>query len=270
MSRPPQLRLNAGAPVLVVMARPLVRGAVKTRLAETIGDDEALALYTDLLRGTLTQAERLEDIALVLAETGEGASVHTHLDRRATGATAPSPDILAGRPGTWQRLAQSGETLGERLANVFSDAFAAGAGSVVAVDSDSPAIPLEYLEGAFAAAGDTAAAGTVATDGAAPAPPDGTPGRLVVGPAADGGYYLIGLGRDSWRRSGDDIRGLLASSPMSTASLLAYTERAARALRAPHRPPPSLGRRRRAGRPRLTRASRRERPATRRASRAAA
>jgi glycosyltransferase A (GT-A) superfamily protein (DUF2064 family) len=48
-----------GRRVLAVMAKPLVRGAVKTRLAAQLGDDEALAIYRRLLLDTLTQAESL-------------------------------------------------------------------------------------------------------------------------------------------------------------------------------------------------------------------
>ncbi len=54
-------------------------------------------------------------------------------------------------------------------------------------------------------------------------------GRLVLGPAADGGYYLIGAARETWARRRAAITGLLAASPMSTASLLSYTLRAAKA-----------------------------------------
>ena len=54
-------RLQQGARVLAVMAKPLVRGAVKTRLAAQIGDDEALAVYERLLLGTLAQAELLTE-----------------------------------------------------------------------------------------------------------------------------------------------------------------------------------------------------------------
>jgi len=54
---------------IVVMARPLVRGAVKTRLARALGDDGAVAVYERLLRGTLESAERVSGAALVLAET---------------------------------------------------------------------------------------------------------------------------------------------------------------------------------------------------------
>jgi radical SAM protein with 4Fe4S-binding SPASM domain len=223
----PELLIDAGARVLVVMARPLVTGAVKTRLAATIGADAALELYARLLGGTLDQAESLDDVTLVLAESDPDAAV------TATGAPetpqTPRDDALAGRARDWRRMAQRGETLGERLATVFGDAFAAGAGVIVALDSDSPRIPPEYLGRAFAELG---AAGTVVGDPLAdddPAARSKTHARVVAGPAADGGYYLIGTDRATWEGHGDDIRGLLTSSPMSTASLLAYTQRAARA-----------------------------------------
>jgi rSAM/selenodomain-associated transferase 1 len=192
--------------VLAVMAKPLVRGTVKTRLAAQLGDDEALAVYERLLLGTLTQAERLPDTELVLAE---GGGV---MGRAAGSAQDPPLDPIAGRTARWHRLAQRSDKLGARLAGVFADLFAGGAAFVVAVNSDSPAIPITYLEQAFARLAAAAA-----------------PGRIVIGPAADGGYYLIGLDAATWRAHEDTLTALLTSSPMSTASLLTYTLRAARA-----------------------------------------
>jgi len=213
------LAIPAGGRLLVVMAKPLVRGAVKTRLAQELGADEALAVYAGLLRGTLRQAELLDDVTLVLAEAGPahvagaagGAACRAGAEAGAgDGDSVAAADPLAGRDGRWLRLAQRGATLGERLAGVFEDVFAAGADAVVVVNSDSPPIPLEYLEQAL---------GRLA------------PGArsLVLGPAADGGYYLIGASRETWARRRDAITGLLAASPMSTASLLSYTLRAAKA-----------------------------------------
>ena len=179
---------------IVVMARPLVRGAVKTRLARALGEDGALAVYERLLRGTLASAERAPDAALVLAETplaGEAAAV----------------DALVGRD-RWSRLEQQGGGLGERLAGVFADLFAAGAGAVVVVGSDSPALPSEYLEQAFA---------------------DLANGQIVLGPAADGGYYLIAACRETWDTAADSLTKLLTSSPMSSTRLLDHTLHAAQA-----------------------------------------
>ena len=195
--------------IIAVMARPLVRGAVKTRLARALGDDGALAVYERLLRATLDSAERVPDAALVLAGTPAGA--------RPTGEAAPAPagadrtaplDPLAGRDARWSRLQQRGEGLGERLAGVFADLFAAGAGAVVIVSSDSPALPSEYLEQAFA---------ELAT------------ARVVLGPAADGGYYLVGIGRDTWSAGAAALTELLTASPMSSPRLLEHTLRTAQA-----------------------------------------
>ena len=209
-------RLQQGSRALAVMARPLVRGRVKTRLAAQLGDDEALAVYERLLLGTLAQAELLQGTDLVLAEGsadggGVGRAARPVHDAPPDLAGPPS-DPLARRSARWRHLAQRGDTLGARLAGVFTDLFADGAALVVAVNSDSPAIPVAYLEQAFAHLA------------AAP-----SPGRIVLGPAADGGYYLIGLDAATWKAHGDAFTALLTSSPMSTASLLTYTLRAAQA-----------------------------------------
>jgi radical SAM protein with 4Fe4S-binding SPASM domain len=209
-------KTRQGSRVLAVMAKPLVRGTVKTRLAATLGDDEALAIYERLLLGTLAQGELLRGADLVLAEASAGGGEVGRAAGPATDPPAdpegPPPHPHAGRSDRWRRIAQRGDTLGARLAGVFTDLFANGAAYVIAVNSDSPAIPVTYLEQAF--------------ERLATATPRG---RLVLGPAADGGYYLIGIDAVTWNVCGDALTNLLTSSPMSTASLLAYTLRAAQA-----------------------------------------
>jgi uncharacterized protein len=218
-----------GRRTLVVMAKPLLSGAVKTRLALELGPDEALAVYAGLLEGTLRQTERLRDATLVLALADEAGG-----ERAAGYESAVPEDPLAGRDG-WLRIGQRGATLGERLAGVFEDLFAAGAGTVAIVNSDSPPIPLEYLRQAFSALeGDREDVGG-GQDRSRAGRKDAAGGRrkdadhLTLGPAADGGYYLIGAARATWARRREAITGLLADSPMSTASLLSYTLRAAKA-----------------------------------------
>ena len=184
-----------GARVVAVMARPLVRGAVKTRLAQALGDDGALAVYERLLRGTLDSAERVPGAEFVLAEAP-------------VAAPPIAVDPLAGRDGSWSRLPQRGDGLGQRLANVFADLFGAGAEAVAVVGSDSPALPAEYLARAFDHL---------------------SPGRLTLGPAADGGYYLIAVGRETWTAAADALTAMLAASPMSSPGLLEHTLRAAQA-----------------------------------------
>ena len=175
-----------------------------------------MAVYERLLLSTLAQAELVPHTELVLAEPtvsdGEAGRAAGPAHGAPPDPAGPPPDPLAGRPARWQRLAQSGDTLGVRLAGVFADLFAAGAALVVAVNSDSPAIPVAYLEQAFAR-----------LEAAS------SPGRLVLGPAADGGYYLIGIDAATWEAHREAFTDLLVASPMSTASLLTSTLRAAQA-----------------------------------------
>ena len=53
---------------------------------------------------------------------------------------------------------------------------------------------------------------------------------MVLGPAADGGYYLVGTTRETWNEHGAALAALLAASPMSSAGLLDHTLRALDAI----------------------------------------
>jgi hypothetical protein len=190
MNRPRQRGQTAtvatGAAVLVVMAKPLVAGRVKTRLAATIGAGEALKVYRRLLESTMAAAGEVADAALVLALAADPRGARS----------------LPAHDARWVVLEQRGETLAQRLAAVFDDLFRAGAGAVVAVNSDSPAIPTAYLRLALERL---------------------APGRIVLGPAADGGYYAIGIDRRTWSSHEAGVRRLLEQAPMGTSSLLSWT-----------------------------------------------
>lgn len=112
----------AGAPVIAVMAKPLLVGHAKTRLAASIGPNEALLVYRRLLESTLARAEQVAGVELVLAN--------------APGRDGGQPPLSHGC--RWIELTQRGATLGERLAAVIDDLFEAGATAVVALNSDSP------------------------------------------------------------------------------------------------------------------------------------
>jgi rSAM/selenodomain-associated transferase 1 len=76
-------------------------------------------------------------------------------------------------PGAAAVVAQRGEDLGERMAAAFADAFGRGYGPVIMIGADVPHVPLAWL-----------------ADGVARLQ-SGT--QVVLGPVADGGYYLVGL-----------------------------------------------------------------------------
>ena len=86
----------------------------------------------------------------------------------------------------------------------FEDQFAAGAGRVVLIGSDSPTLPTEYIHRAFQALRDNA---------------------VVLGPAADGGYYLVGLKHPH--------RRLFEAIPWSTNAVMAATLERAREIGLP-------------------------------------
>ncbi len=77
-------------------------------------------------------------------------------------------------PGPFAWLRQEGRDLGERLSRAFRYAFASGATRVLAVATDHPTLPQERLGQAFQALDDCS---------------------LALGPAEDGGGYLLGMAR---------------------------------------------------------------------------
>ncbi len=101
-------------------------------------------------------------------------------------------------------LAQRGATLGERMRNGASDLVARGFGRVVLVGADLPTLPAAYVEDALERL---------------TRPQE----SLVLGPAEDGGYYLIGL-----THVHDE---LFDGIPWGTPAVLRRTQEAAAALR---------------------------------------
>ncbi|MBD2724407.1 TIGR04282 family arsenosugar biosynthesis glycosyltransferase [Hymenobacter armeniacus] len=144
---------------LLVFAREPVLGRVKTRLAADIGPEAALAVYRELLGITAGAISAARVPATVwLAEAPVPAA----------GPTEPRPEW----PGLPWRVQPPAESLGERMSHAFSQAFDGGASRVVIIGTDCPGLTPELLHAAFEA---------LATH------------DVVIGPADDGGYYLLGL-----------------------------------------------------------------------------
>lgn len=144
---------------ILVFARAPVSGRVKTRLAARIGADEAARAH---------EACALDTIALVDSVPGCGRRLLVDGDadawRRAGFA------LGAG----WEVEPQRGRALGERLECGFAEAFRRGARKVVAVGTDTPWMGSRRI-------------------GTALAWLDGN--DAVLGPSADGGYYLVAARR---------------------------------------------------------------------------
>ncbi len=97
----------------------------------------------------------------------------------------------------YQKALQTGHDLGERMANAFQDCFAAGATRVVIIGSDCLTITPAHIQAAFEALEQT---------------------DIVIGPATDGGYYLLGMSRLHTY--------LFQNMPWSQPELLAQTKQA--------------------------------------------
>lgn len=145
----------------IVFARAPEPGRVKTRLAATLGDAQALAIYTWLAEHTL---------AVVRAAAGQSHArvvvYHTPADA-APAMTAWLGNDLEYRP-------QRGNDLGARMAHAASAELSRGASAVVLVGTDCPSLDVGVLQRAVGVL-DTA--------------------EVALGPATDGGYYLLALRR---------------------------------------------------------------------------
>jgi len=169
------------------MAKAPDFGPVKSRLHGTLTPERATDLYRCFLMDRLDALAELGQVAPVLAFTPPEA-------RESLASLAPRDFRL---------VAQRGADLGARLDNLLRDLLDQGHPGAMAIDSDSPTLPISYVAQAAA----RLEAGAV---------------DLVLGPCEDGGYYLIGLGAPQ--------PALFADMPWSTDRVLALTVERARAL----------------------------------------
>lgn len=138
---------------LIIFIKNPVRGRVKTRLAATIGAERALEVYQKLL--TITRNAAFGVPCEKYLYYADAVEVEDEWDE-----------------ASFHKRIQSGNDLGERMHNAFADAFAHGAAKAVIIGSDCPGLSSAHIERAFSAL-------------------DGS--DVVIGPAADGGYYLLGM-----------------------------------------------------------------------------
>jgi len=148
--------VTAPPEILAVFARAPELGSVKTRLCPPLTADEAVVLHRALVEDTLDHLGKLNrpDLSRLLI-----------LSRPLLQAT--DLDLPRG----WTVGIQSPGDLGAKLSSFLYGAFRRGARRVVVIGSDSPTLPLEVVHDAFDELSRV---------------------DVTLGPAADGGYYLIG------------------------------------------------------------------------------
>lgn len=138
---------------LLIFIRNPQFGKVKTRLARTLGDEEALRIYHFLL-------EKTREVALAV-QAKRWLFYSDFIERN---DDWPEADFF--------KKTQSRGDLGERMEQAFQISFEAGAEKAVIIGSDCPELTSEVLETAFENL-ETA--------------------DFVLGPTLDGGYYLLGM-----------------------------------------------------------------------------
>lgn len=143
---------------LILFTRFPEPGTTKTRLIPAFGPEGAAELQRELTEQALCLARTLRE------RTG------AEIEVRFTGAAAERFHAWLGDDLRCQE--QVGNDLGARMANAFADAFAEGSERVVLIGIDCPFLRAHHLQHALAALSSH---------------------DVVLGPAVDGGYTLVGL-----------------------------------------------------------------------------
>jgi rSAM/selenodomain-associated transferase 1 len=160
---------------VLLFARAPLPGTVKTRLAAEVGQDVALQAYRDVG-------------ARVARQVAERYRLNVWYDP--PGAEEQTRNWL----GAHEYHAQPAGDLGARMEHAFSAHFARGDRPVIAIGADAPGVTADTIAAAEAALREA---------------------DVVLGPALDGGYYLLGFGGPHPE--------LLADVPWGTADVLGIT-----------------------------------------------
>ncbi len=141
---------------LIIFAKSPIPGKVKTRLTPYITPTEAAELYKAFIADIICNAHKLRCEQITIAYTPANAETAFH--------------GICGQSVSY--IPQKGDDLGERMKNAFKHSFNKGSTRTVIIGTDSPTLPLSYIQNAFDALKEV---------------------PITIGPTFDGGYYLIGL-----------------------------------------------------------------------------
>jgi uncharacterized protein len=188
---PQPSRHQAANSALIIFAKAPTPGQVKTRLCPPLTADEAATLHGSFVLDTL---ERTRTAV---------AKLKLPLDRYlacSPSSTAVFFKIMEERHVV-MLIDQEGDDLGARMSRAFETMFARGYQRVLIVGTDVPSLPLEHYKQALALLDKH---------------------EVVLGPALDRGYYLIGLNKP--------MPGLFENIPWSTDRVLSLTHEKATRL----------------------------------------
>lgn len=138
---------------LIILAKNPVKGNVKTRLAASAGDEKTLLIYQELLSKTFDVTKGIFSHKFVFYSN-----------------FVDDNDIWENN--LYQKKLQEGSTLGDKMKNAFKNLFAEGYNRIVIIGTDCYELKTEDIQQAFSLLNHS---------------------ELVIGPASDGGYYLLGM-----------------------------------------------------------------------------
>ena len=138
---------------LLIFIKNAIYGQVKTRLAATAGKDKALEVYQKLLQYTAVITNDIEVEKIVFYAT--------QIDNR---------DVWNN--DVYKKQVQLGYDLGERMESAINYAFEQGSTEVIIIGSDCFEITADIIKHAFDCLKNY---------------------EIVIGPATDGGYYLLAM-----------------------------------------------------------------------------
>lgn len=139
--------------LLIIFTRNPEMGKVKTRLAKDVGDEAALDIYKFLLEHTVLVTK--------------GLDVH----KQVWFSDGIEEDNLWDT-SVYSKKLQQGKDLGARMQHAFEAGFEQGFRNIIIIGSDLYDLETADLETAFSLLKNK---------------------EVVIGPAADGGYYLLGM-----------------------------------------------------------------------------
>lgn len=148
--------MPASKKALIIFAKVPKPGQVKTRLQPDLSPDLSSQIYLAFILDTLNTTASLKGVKRILG----------------CDATRRDPFFiqLAERYDV-VLIDQEGEDLGARMRNAIAESYRLGFGQAVIIGTDIPTLPVDYIQEAFKRLKECS---------------------LVLGPSADGGYYLIG------------------------------------------------------------------------------
>jgi hypothetical protein len=142
-------------PSILLFIKAPLKGQIKSRLAAAIGNDAALELYQRFVLDTLDTVEALAIPSRICFYPPDAGTT-----------------IRAWLGNEHAYMPQQGNDLGERMESAFKQVFQEGYDRAVLIGSDIPELSTLIIDEAFTSLNVHDA---------------------VLGPAADGGYYLIGF-----------------------------------------------------------------------------